>query len=130
MPDSGASWLLPRLVGYHRAFELMSLAERVSAPAALRLGLCEHVFPAETFAQDVQAYAERLATRPLTALSLTKRALRRAMSGTLDQALRTEAELQDLAGASWEHREGVAAFLEKRPADFLKGAGQGGEAEA
>ncbi|MGI8747211.1 MAG: enoyl-CoA hydratase-related protein, partial [Deinococcus sp.] len=119
VPDAGSSWLLPRLVGYQRAFELMALAERVGAQDALRLGLCEHVFPAAGFMDEVQAYAERLAARPLTALALSKAALRGAMSGSLDEALSREAGLQDRAGASWEHREGVAAFRERRPADFL-----------
>lgn len=120
VPDAGSSWLLPRLVGYQRAFELTALAERVGAQDALRLGLCEQVFPAAGFMDEVQAYAERLAARPLTALALGKEALRGATSGTLDEALSREAALQDRAGASWEHREGVAAFRERRPADFLR----------
>ena len=120
IPDSGATWMLPRLVGYQRAFELMAFAEKVTPEAALSLGLCEHVYPAAEFAAQVEAYAQRLAARPLTALALTKQALRRSLSGTLDQALHTEAELQDLAGQSWEHREGVKAFLEKRAAAFRR----------
>ena len=121
VPDSGSTWLLPRLVGYHRAFELMALAEKVGADDALRLGLCEAVYPDETFREDVQAYAERLAARPANALRLTKRALNAAMTGTLDEALDREAELQQLAGDHWEHLEGVTAFKEKRAPDFLKG---------
>ena len=121
VPDSGSTWLLPRLVGYHRAFELMALAEKVGADDALRLGLCEAVYPDETFREDVQAYAERLAVRPANALRLTKRALNAAMTGTLDEALDREAELQQLAGDHWEHLEGVTAFKEKRAPDFLKG---------
>lgn len=120
VPDSGSTWFLPRLVGYHRAFEMMALAERVRADDALRLGLCEQVYPDETFAQDVQAYAERLAARPAHALNLTKQALNAAMTGTLDQALDEEARLQQLAGDHWEHEEGVTAFKEKRPAQFVR----------
>ncbi|WP_027460103.1 enoyl-CoA hydratase-related protein [Deinococcus murrayi] len=120
VPDSGSTWFLPRLVGYHRAFELMALAEKVGAEDALRLGLCEHVFPDETFGEDVQRYAERLAARPLHALALTKRALQAALSSTLDQALDLEAELQQLAGDHWEHEEGVLAFREKRAPDFRR----------
>ena len=119
IPDSGATWTLPRLVGYHRAFELMAFAEKVGAHDALRLGLCEHVYPAESFAAQVQAYAERLASRPVAALALTKQALQAAMSSTLQDALLKEAHLQDAAGLSWEHREGVEAFRQRRPADFL-----------
>ena len=120
MPDSGSTWFLPRLVGYHRAFELMALAEKVRAEDALRLGLCEQVFPDESFRDDVQAYAERLAARPAHALKLTKQALNAALTSTLDQALDLEAELQQVAGDHWEHEEGVTAFKEKRPAQFVR----------
>ncbi len=120
VPDSGSTWFLPRLVGYHRAFEMMALADRVRADDALRLGLCEQVFPDDTFAQAVQAYAERLAARPANALKLTKQALNAAMTSTLDEALDQEAALQQLAGDHWEHEEGVSAFKEKRPAQFVR----------
>ncbi|MDO4245395.1 MAG: enoyl-CoA hydratase-related protein [Deinococcus sp.] len=120
VPDSGSTWFLPRLVGYHRAFEMMAFAEKVRADDALRLGLCEQVFPDETFRQDVQAYAERLATCPAHALALTKQALGAAMTSSLDEALNMEAELQQLAGDHWEHTEGVTAFKEKRPAQFVR----------
>ncbi|WP_424950781.1 enoyl-CoA hydratase/isomerase family protein [Deinococcus sp.] len=119
IPDAGSSWLLPRLVGMQRAFELMAFAEKVNAEDALRMGLCEHIYPAETFASQVQAYAERLAARPAATLALTKQALSLSVSSTLEEALHNEARLQDAAGATWEHREGVQAFLEKRKSDFL-----------
>ncbi|MEF2276798.1 enoyl-CoA hydratase-related protein [Deinococcus sp. YIM 134068] len=120
VPDSGSTWFLPRLVGIHRAFELMALAERVGSEDAQRLGLCEHVFPDETFADEVQAYAERLAARPAHALSLTKQALNAALTSTLEGALEREAELQQLAGSHWEHEEGVRAFKEKRAPEFVR----------
>lgn len=120
IPDAGSSWLLPRLVGAARAFELMAFAEKVGPEEALRLGLCERVFDAATFADEVQSYAERLAARPAAALALTKQAIQFSASSTLDEALLSEAKLQDAAGASWEHREGVQAFMEKRRPDFLK----------
>ncbi|WP_221089480.1 enoyl-CoA hydratase-related protein [Deinococcus aquaedulcis] len=123
IPDSGSTWTLPRIVGYHRAFELMALAERVRADDALKLGLCEHVFPDETFADDVQAYAERLAARPAHALKLTKQALMAAQTSTLDEALDQEAILQQVAGDHWEHKEGVEAFRAKRPAQFIREEG-------
>jgi 2-(1,2-epoxy-1,2-dihydrophenyl)acetyl-CoA isomerase len=119
IPDAGSSWMLPRLVGPHRAFELMAFAEKVGPEDALRLGLCEQVYPVGEFAAQVQSYAERLAARPAAALAFTKQAIQAAMSGTLSDALLSEAGFQDLAGASWEHREGVQAFLEKRRPDFL-----------
>lgn len=123
IPDSGSTWFLPRVVGYNRAFELMALAEKVNADEGLRLGLCEAVYPDQTFRDDVQAYAERLAARPANALKLTKQALNAGMNCTLHEALDLEAELQQLAGDHWEHLEGVTAFKEKRPANFLKEEG-------
>ena len=84
------------------------------------MGLCEQVFSAETFADDVQAYAERLATRPLNALALTKQAINFALGSTLDAALDNEALLQQLAGDHAEHKEGVQAFAQKRKPEFGK----------
>lgn len=120
IPDSGSTWFLPRLVGYNRAFELMALAQKVTAQQALSLGLCEQVYPDETFREDVQAYAERLAQRPAHALKLTKQALNATMTSTLHDALELEARLQQVAGDHWEHKEGVTAFKEKRTPDFLQ----------
>ncbi len=120
IPDAGSTWMLPRLVGAARAFELMAFAEKVSAQDGLKLGLCEQVYAAETFAEDVQAYAERLARRPLNALALTKQAINFALGSTLDQALDNEALLQQQAGDHAEHREGVRAFAEKRKPAFEK----------
>jgi 2-(1,2-epoxy-1,2-dihydrophenyl)acetyl-CoA isomerase len=120
VPDSGSTWLLPRAVGYSRAFELMALADTVTADEGLRLGLCERVYPDETFLADVQAYAERLAARPAHALKLTKQALAFALTSTLDDALDQEAALQQLAGDHPEHAEGVTAFKEKRAPDFRR----------
>ncbi|MFC6592294.1 enoyl-CoA hydratase-related protein [Deinococcus lacus] len=119
IPDSGSTWMLPRLVGYHRAFELMAFAERVDAEQALALGLCEHIFSDGSFRQDVQAYAERLAQRPAHALTLTKQALNAALTQSLSASLDLEAELQQQAGDHPEHREGVSAFREKRAANFV-----------
>ena len=119
VPDAGATWLLPRAVGYSRAFELMALAERVNAEEALRLGLCERVLSAEAFGLEVNGYAARLAARPVGALGLTKRLMGAAMTGSLDEALELEAQVQDVAGRGVEHAEGLRAFAEKRAADFV-----------
>lgn len=124
IPDAGSSWVLPRLLGPGRAFELAALSEKIGAAQAQALGLCERVLPGEDFAQEVQAYAERLADRPAHALRLTKRALREGAGLTLPQALELEAELQAEAGRHPEHAEGMAAFAERRPANF-RGVGEG-----
>lgn len=114
IPDAGSTWFLPRLVGSARAFELMALAEKLNAEQALELGICQQVFAAETFAEQVQAYAETFAARPALALALTKRALNASLNATLDESLSLEAQLQQQAGESEDFREGVQAFMEKR----------------
>ena len=96
------------------------MPRRSGAADGLKLGLCEQVFSAETFADDVQTYAERLAARPLNALALTKQAINFALGSTLDEALDQEAVLQQQAGDHPEHQEGVRAFAEKRKPEFGK----------
>ncbi|GAA4010549.1 enoyl-CoA hydratase-related protein [Deinococcus rubellus] len=118
IPDAGSTWMLPRLVGAARAFEMMAFAEKIGAEDGLKLGLCEQVYSAGTFVDDVQVYAERLAARPLNALALTKQAINFALGSTLDAALDNEAVLQQLAGDHAEHKEGVRAFAGKRKPDF------------
>jgi 2-(1,2-epoxy-1,2-dihydrophenyl)acetyl-CoA isomerase len=118
VPDSGASWFLPRLVGPGKAAELALLNDPVEAAEALRLGLVSKVVPAEQLLPEARAMAERLAAGPPLAIALTKQALDRAVSIDLDEALEGEAKLQGIAGASADHAEGLAAFREKRPPRF------------
>ena len=118
IPDSGATWLLPRLVGAAKAAELALTTDPLSAADAERFGLVARVVPAESLAADARALAARLAAGAPRALALTKRALARAAESTLDEALEYEAYLQGMAGATADHREGVAAFVEKRPPAF------------
>jgi 2-(1,2-epoxy-1,2-dihydrophenyl)acetyl-CoA isomerase len=118
VPDSGATWLLPRLVGLTRAAELALLNEPVSAPDAVRLGLIGRVVPAGQLASAAREIAERLAAGAPRSLALTKRALLAAWDGDLDAALEREAELQDEVGRTKDHAEGMAAFLAKRPPRF------------
>lgn len=118
VPDSGATWLLPRLVGVTRAAELALLNDSVPAAEAARIGLVGRIVPAEELANEARAVAGRLAAGAPRALALTKRALNAAWSHDLDAALDYEAHLQDLAGRTKDHAEGMAAFLEKRPPRF------------
>lgn len=118
VPDSGSTWFLPRLVGWNRAFDLMVHAEKVGPADALRMSLCERVYPAEEFDDCVRELAENLAKGPTRAFGLTKRALNRAMSATLPETLDYEAMLQEIAGGTVDHREGLAAFAEKRAPRF------------
>ena len=118
IPDAGSTWLLPRLVGYHRAFDLMVHAEKVGPDDALRMGLCERVYPAAEFDARVVALAENLASGPTKTFGLTKRALNKAMHSSFQDQLEYEGQIQEIAGRTGDFREGVAAFLEKRAAKF------------
>jgi 2-(1,2-epoxy-1,2-dihydrophenyl)acetyl-CoA isomerase len=118
VPDSGATWFLPRLVGPAKAAELALLGESLSAGEAERFGLVARVVPADALAGEATAMAERLAGLAPRALALTKRALDRSWSVSLDEALEDEAYRQGVAGATADHAEGLAAFLERRPPRF------------
>jgi 2-(1,2-epoxy-1,2-dihydrophenyl)acetyl-CoA isomerase len=118
VPDSGATWFLPRLVGATRAAELALLNDPMSAADAVRLGLVGRVVPAAELAAEARAVAERLAAGAPLAIALTKRALQAAWEHDLEAALELEAELQDAAGRTKDHAEGMAAFMDKRQPRF------------
>lgn len=118
VPDSGATWFLPRLVGSARAAEMAFVGDPISADEALRIGLVSRVVPADDLMAEARALADRLAAGAPLALALTKGALDRAATIDLETALEGEAKLQGIAGASSDHAEGIAAFREKRPPRF------------
>ena len=118
VPDSGATWFLPRLVGPAKAAELALVGEGVDAGEALRIGLVSKVVPGDQLLAEARAIADRIADGAPLAMALTKSALERSMSIDLDEALDGEAKLQGLAGASADHAEGLAAFREKRSPRF------------
>lgn len=118
VPDSGATWFLPRLVGQAKAAELALVADPVDAAEALRIGLVSRVVPGDQLMTEARTLADRLAEGAPLALSLTKGALDRSLTIGLDEALAGEAKLQGIAGASADHAEGLAAFREKRPPRF------------
>ena len=118
-PDSGTSFLLPRLLGYARAYELAITNEPITAEQALQIGLVNKVFPADQLGAAVRELALRLAQAPTKAFGLTKRAMNKAFQVTLDEALDYESHLQEIAGRTADYREGVAAFLEKRVPKFM-----------
>jgi 2-(1,2-epoxy-1,2-dihydrophenyl)acetyl-CoA isomerase len=118
VPDSGATWFLPRIVGPARAAELALLGDAVDAAEALRTGLVSRVVPGAELMAEARSIAGRLAEGAPLALALTKEALQRSLTIDLDQALEGEAKLQGIAGASADHAEGLAAFREKRAPRF------------
>ncbi|HEV2282397.1 MAG TPA: enoyl-CoA hydratase-related protein [bacterium] len=118
IPDSGGTWLLPRFVGLGRALEMMFFAEPVDAAAAERLGLVNRVVQHDALMPRALEWAARLAQGPTRAYGLIKRGVDRALAVDLRGALDYEAYLQEIAGRSDDHREGVAAFLEKRAPSY------------
>ena len=114
VPDSGGTWLLPRLVGIGRALEMMFFAEPVDAAAAERLGLVNRVVPHEELMPRALEWAARLGAGPTRAYGLIKRGVNQALSMSFADSLEYEAQLQEIAGRTEDHREGVAAFLAKR----------------
>ncbi len=116
--DLGGSWILPRLVGLHKAKELALLADIVSAEEAERIGIVNRVVPDEKLDAFVDDWAGRLAEGPPLALQLTKRMLTQAFGSSLSEALHVEAMAQSVTGSSQDTREAMAAFFEKRTPTF------------
>ena len=109
---------MQQLVGPAKAFELAVLGERIDAAEALRIGLVNQVVPDQELDATVAALARRLAQGPTLGIGLTKRVLNRSLTSTLAEALAYEALTQQIASRSEDYREGVSAFLEKRPPQF------------
>ncbi len=118
IPDAGGTYWLPRQIGFARAMGAVLFAEPVTADEAAAWGMIWQAVPDPEFAATVEARALQLARGPTAAYRLAKQALRRSFANDLDQQLTLEAELQNRAGATDDFREGVAAFLQKRPARF------------
>ena len=119
VPDSGTSFWLPRILGLGKAMEVGLLGEPIDAAKALSLGLVNWVFPEDAFRREVTKIAERLAKGPTKAMGLTKRAMNRAVVVDMDSALEYEMYLQDIAGRTRDHVEGVRAFFDKRAPSFI-----------
>ena len=118
VPDAGAAFFLPRLIGWGRAIDLAFSGTAVASDEALRIGLVTRVWPDPAFGAGWRAYAQELAAGPTEAYALTKEALRAGADRGLAEFLDAEAALQDRAGRTKDYAEGVDAFLEKRPARF------------
>ncbi len=118
VPDAGGSWILPRLVGDARARGMAMLGETVTGQQAAEWGLVWRALPDDAVVAEAERIAVHLATQPTQALALMKRAFAASGANTLDQQLDLERDLQRMAGRTPDYREGVAAFLAKRPAVF------------
>lgn len=118
IPDSGGTFILPRLVGLARATALMMLGDELTAGDALKWGLIYEVVEPGQLLSEALIIADRLAGMPTRALGLTKKALNKSFSQSLEEQLELEADLQSQAGRTDDFREGVQAFLEKRNPEF------------
>lgn len=118
IPDAGGTFTLPRLVGEARAKGMALLGQPVGAEQALAWGLIWQVVDDDALMPEAQALAAHLATQPTRGLGLIKRAIHASAAHSLDEQLDLERDLQRAAGQTADYKEGVRAFLEKRPARF------------
>ena len=121
IPDGAAAWLLPRIVGFNRAKELIVLAERLPAAKALDWGLVSQVHDDDKLMSAAMALASELTERPPATLALLRRAYWEGLDNAFEDQLELEAQLQSAAGKTGDFREGVMAFREKRQPDFKGG---------
>ena len=117
--DFGASWLLPRLIGLHRAKELAFFADILDAGEASAIGIVNRVVPAADLDKIVDDWARRLANGPPLALSMTKTLLNNSLSLSFDQSLEEESRAQAVNFASADTTEALRAFVEKREPNFI-----------
>jgi enoyl-CoA hydratase/carnithine racemase len=116
--DMGAAFLLPRVVGFGRATELLMLGDTIDALTAERYGLASRVVPADRLAEETAALARRLAEGPAQALAMTKRMLNNEWGMDLVSAIEAEAQAQALLLMAEDHKEFYRAFSERRPPRF------------
>jgi 2-(1,2-epoxy-1,2-dihydrophenyl)acetyl-CoA isomerase len=118
VPDSGGSYFIARLLGPARAFEWMSSGRRLTAAEAQAWGLVSEVVESDGLAGRAAEFAAELAALPTRGIGMTKRLFDAAPTSTLEEQLEREAQLQAAATQTEDFREGVTAFLEKRPPQF------------
>ena len=118
VPDGGASWMLPRLIGKPRATQMMLLGEKISGEQAADWGMVYKCVEDADLMIEAQALASRLANGPTLAIGLMRQGLADALESDFATALRIEAQNQKIAGDSGDAREGALSFLQKRKAEF------------
>lgn len=118
IPDSGATWFYPRMMGYAKAFEFATGNKPISAEQALEIGMVNSVVHPKAFAAALNAVALHYASGPTQTYGFVKMLLQKGLTSTLDEMLDLESDYQQRAGDSLDYSEGVAAFIEKRPPLF------------
>jgi len=118
IPDSGGTYYLPRLIGMQRSAALMFLGDKVMAEEAEKMGMIYKAVADESLQEVALGIAQKLAKMPTKGIGLTKRLLNESYNNTLTEQLARENEVQTEAGQSFDYKEGVNAFLEKRKPEF------------
>ena len=118
VPDSGGTFFLPRLIGFQKAQALAMLGDKVTSEEAERLGMIYKMIPLDSFEEEVNKLALKLASMPTKALGMIKELFNNSMTNDLDAQLILESKLQIEAAQSEDYKEGVAAFIEKRKPNF------------
>jgi 2-(1,2-epoxy-1,2-dihydrophenyl)acetyl-CoA isomerase len=118
IPDSGGTFMLPRLIGWQKATALMMLGDKVPAVEAEKYGMLYKVFADDIFAAESMKIAVTLAAMPTKALAYIKQALNASLNNSFEAQLKTEDKLQFAAASTYDYKEGVNAFLEKRSPVF------------
>ncbi len=118
IPDAGVSFFLPRIIGLGRAMEMSMLGEALEAEEAHRVGLVNKLVPDDKLEEEAAEFAGRLAGLPTMAMGRIKQTLYKSFESDLTATLESEAAGQSLCGYTQDHKEGVAAFMEKREANF------------
>ncbi|HLO01126.1 MAG TPA: enoyl-CoA hydratase-related protein [Pyrinomonadaceae bacterium] len=121
VPDCGGTFILPRLVGWRRASELMMTGEVTTAQRALEIGMINAVVPDEELLPRALAMAERLAQAPTAAIGRLKELLEASATNDYGEQLELERKAQIQSGLTKDFKEGIAAFIEKRPPKFVGG---------
>ena len=118
IPDSGGTFFLPRIIGFQKALALMMTGDKITAEQADQMNMIYKAVDDEIFDAEVKSFAENLAKMPTRGLGLTKKAVNVSFTNNLTQQLAIEEELQTEAGQTYDFREGVNAFMEKRKPEF------------
>ena len=118
IPDSGATFFLPRLIGSQKASAIMMTADKINSQEAEKIGMIYKTFPDESFESESWNLAKKLAKMPTKGLALTKKLLNSSYSNNLEEQLKIEENYQKQAADTADFKEGVSAFLEKRKPNF------------
>ena len=118
VPGDGGSWILPRVIGYQRAAELVFTADTIDSATALNWGLVSKVVPSTSLMDEARALAARICRQPPDVLRMTKKLMREGQNVSFDTIMEMSAAYQALAHLTEDHKEAVNAFFEKRPGVF------------